>query len=115
MDCRAGLVLSPGTPISYLEESLDQLDYVTLMTVNPGFAGQKLVPNSFTKLKRIRQLLDSFNPQIDLLVDGNTTPENSKKMYESGANGFVVGSASKILKHPSTFGKYHDEFMAVLG
>ncbi|HCM84691.1 MULTISPECIES: ribulose-phosphate 3-epimerase [Enterococcus] len=115
MGCRAGLVISPGTPISYLEECVDQLDYVTLMTVNPGFAGQTLVPNSFDKLKRIRQLLDSYNPEIDLLVDGNTTPENSKKMSESGANGFVVGSASKILKSPSTFGKYHDEFMEVLG
>lgn len=115
MGCRAGLVISPGTPISYLEECLDQLDYVTLMTVNPGFAGQTLVPNSFDKLRRIRQLLDSFNPEIDLVVDGNTTPENSKKMSESGANGFVVGSASKILKNPSTFGKYHVEFMAVLG
>ncbi|MBO0459188.1 ribulose-phosphate 3-epimerase [Enterococcus hulanensis] len=113
--CRAGLVISPGIPISYLEECVDQLDYVTLMTVNPGFAGQTLVPNSFDKLKRIRQLLDSYNPDIDLLVDGNTTPENSKKMFESGANGFVVGSASKILKDPSTFGKYYDDFMHVLG
>ncbi|MDT2601530.1 ribulose-phosphate 3-epimerase [Enterococcus hulanensis] len=115
MGCRAGLVISPGTPISYLEECVDQLDYVTLMTVNPGFAGQTLVPNSFDKLKRIRQLLDSYNPDIDLLVDGNTTLENSKKMSESGANGFVVGSASKILKDPSTFGKYYDDFMHVLG
>lgn len=115
MGCRAGLVISPGTPISYLEECVDQLDYVTLMTVNPGFAGQTLVPNSFDKLKRIRQLLDSYNPDIDLLVDGNTTLEKSKKMSESGANGFVVGSASKILKDPSTFGKYYDDFMHVLG
>lgn len=114
MGCRAGLVISPGTPISYLEECIDQLDYVTLMTVNPGFAGQILVPNSFDKLKRIRHLLDSCNPDIDLLVDGNTTLENSKKMFESGANGFVVGSASKILKSPNTFGKYYDDFMHVL-
>jgi ribulose-phosphate 3-epimerase len=114
MGCRAGLVISPGTPISYLEECVDQLDYVTLMTVNPGFAGQVLVPNSFDKLKRIRHLLDLHNPEIDLVVDGNTTPENSKKMAESGANGFVVGSASKILKSPSTFEKYYDEFMQVL-
>jgi len=110
-ECRAGLVISPGTPISYLEECVDQLDYVTLMTVNPGFAGQKLVSNAFDKLKRIRQLLDKYNPEIDLIVDGNTTPENSKKMAESGANGFVVGSASKILENSNTFEKYYHEFM----
>ncbi|MBS7577982.1 MULTISPECIES: ribulose-phosphate 3-epimerase [unclassified Enterococcus] len=114
MGCRSGLVISPGTPISYIEESVDQLDYVTLMTVNPGFAGQILVPNSFEKLKRIRTLLDLHNYEIDLLVDGNTTPENSQKMCKSGANGFVVGSASKILKSPKTFKKYYDEFMDVL-
>lgn len=115
MGCRAGLVISPGTPISYLEESIDQIDYVTLMTVNPGFAGQKLVPNAFDKINRIRHLLDRYNPEIDLVVDGNTSPENSKKMSENGANGFVVGSASKILKCPDTFGKYYDEFMHAVG
>ncbi|GET08444.1 ribulose-5-phosphate 3-epimerase [Ligilactobacillus agilis] len=87
MNCRAGLVISPGTPLSYIEECVDQLDYVTLMTVNPGFAGQKLVPNAFEKLSRIRALLNKYNPQIDLVVDGNTTVENSKKMRTYGANG----------------------------
>lgn len=114
MNCRAGLVISLGTPISYLEESIDQLDYVTLMTVNPGFAGQTLVPNALNKIQRVRELLDSYNPEIDLLVDGNTTVENSKKMAERGANGFVVGSASKILKAPSTFEKYYGEFTSIL-
>lgn len=114
MNCKAGLVISPGTPISYLEESIDQLDYVTLMTVNPGFAGQTLVPNALNKIQRVRELLDSYNPKIDLLVDGNTTIENSKKMAEAGANGFVVGSASKILKNPDTFEKYYEEFTSIL-
>ena len=114
MNCRAGLVISPGTPLSYIEECVDQLDYVTLMTVNPGFAGQKLVPNAFEKLSRIRALLNKYNPQIDLVVDGNTTVENSKKMRTYGANGFVVGSASKILKSPQTFSKYYSEFVTAL-
>lgn len=114
MNCRAGLVISPGTPLSYIEECVDQLDYVTLMTVNPGFAGQKLVPNAFEKLSRIRALLNKYNPQIDLVVDGNTTVENSRKMRTYGANGFVVGSASKILKSPQTFSKYYSEFVTAL-
>ncbi|MCF1684249.1 ribulose-phosphate 3-epimerase [Tetragenococcus halophilus] len=111
LGCRAGLVISPGTPISYLEESIDQLDYVTLMTVNPGFAGQTLVPNTFNKIRRIRNLLDSYDSKIDLVVDGNTTPENSINMAKNGANGFVVGSASKILKSPSTFGEFYEKYM----
>lgn len=112
LGCRAGLVISPGTPISYVEESIDQLDYITLMTVNPGFAGQTLVPSTFNKIRRIRKLLDSYETEIDLVVDGNTTPENSINMAKSGANGFVVGSASNILKSPSTFGKFYEEYMA---
>lgn len=111
LGCRAGLVISPGTPISYVEESIDQLDYVTLMTVNPGFVGQTLVPNTFDKIRRIRDLLDSHANEIDLVVDGNTTPGNSINMAKSGANGFVVGSASNILKSPSTFGKFYKEYM----
>ena len=55
--CKAGLVLNPGTPVSYLEECMDLLDYVTLMTVNPGFAGQKMVPDAPQKIRRVWQLL----------------------------------------------------------
>lgn len=111
LKCKAGLVISPGTPISYIEECIDQLDYVTLMTVNPGFAGQKLVPNALRKIKRVRTLLDEYNPSIDLIVDGNTTVENSKKMFAAGANGFVVGTASKILSSPKTYDEYYEKFM----
>ena len=80
--CKAGLVLNPGTPVSYLEECMDLLDYVTLMTVNPGFAGQKMVPDAPQKIRRVRQLLDAYEKEIDIVVDGNTTIENSRLMRD---------------------------------
>lgn len=95
--CKAGLVLNPGTPLTYLEECIDLVDYVTLMTVNPGFAGQKMVPTALNKISRTRKLLDEYNKQdVDLVVDGNTVLENAKKMAQAGANVFVVGTSSLL-------------------
>ena len=81
--CKAGLVLNPGTPVSYLEECMDLLDYVTLMTVNPGFAGQKMVPDAPQKIRRVRQLLDAYEKEIDIVVDGNTTIGMQEPMHSS--------------------------------
>lgn len=100
--CSAGLVLNPGTPVSYIEECVELLDYIMVMTVNPGFAGQKMVPTAPDKITRIVNLLRQHGKQIDVFVDGNTTPENSIKMRDAGANGFVVGTSS-ILKSLDTF------------
>lgn len=103
--CLAGLVINPGTPISFIEESIDLIDYVTLMTVNPGFSGQKMVPNAPEKIRRIVELVNVRN--IDVFVDGNTTFENSVIMRKAGANGFVVGTSS-IIKSLDTFeANYH--------
>jgi ribulose-phosphate 3-epimerase len=99
---KAGLVLNPGSPIETLEEVKSVLDFVLVMAVNPGFGGQKMVPDHFEKLKRIRALLDSYNMNLDVYVDGNTTLENAKKMYASGANGFIVGTSS-LLKNVNYF------------
>ena len=93
---KAGLALNPGTPIEVLEEVKSVLDFVLVMAVNPGFGGQKMVPDHFEKLKRIRTLVDSYNMNIDIFVDGNTTVENAKKMYASGANGFIAGTSSLL-------------------
>ena len=95
--CSAGLVLNPGTPLGYLEECIDLIDYVTLMTVNPGFAGQKMVPSALEKIERTRKLLDENGKEnADIVVDGNTTMVNAKAMRQAGANVFVVGTSSII-------------------
>ena len=95
----AAVAINPGTPIYVLEELLPKLDMVLLMTVNPGFAGQKITPNSFDKIARLKSYLsDSGYGNILIEVDGNCSFENVPKMYEAGAEIFVVGTSSVFKK-----------------
>lgn len=87
--CKAGLVLNPATPIDILTWVAYQLDFVLVMTVNPGFGGQKLIPEMLNKIIQIRQLY----PHLDLCVDGGVTPKNIATLARAGANQFVAGSA----------------------
>lgn len=87
--CQAGLVLNPATPIEALTWCVHQLDFVLVMTVNPGFGGQKLIPEMMNKIQHIQQLY----PQLNLCVDGGVTPENIAMLARAGANQFVAGSA----------------------
>lgn len=108
---QAGLALNPGTPIELLEEVRRVLDFVLVMAVNPGFGGQKMVPDHFEKLERIRTLMNRCGMDVDVFVDGNTTPQNAKRMYAAGANGFIVGTSS-LLKDISYFRGQYSAYMA---
>ena len=89
------VALSPATPISVLEHVLDDIDGVLIMTVNPGFAGQKLIPATLTKITRLREYLDANGyGHVEIQVDGNVSFENAKKMRAAGANIFVAGTSS---------------------
>lgn len=89
------VALNPGTPISAIEELLPDIDGVLVMTVNPGFAGQKLVPSSLGKISRMREFLDSRGyPDIEIEVDGNVSFENARLMSRAGADIFVAGTSS---------------------
>ena len=89
------VALNPATPICVLEHILDSLDGVLLMTVNPGFAGQAMVPGALEKISATREYLDAKGySNIDIEVDGNVSFENAKKMRAAGANIFVGGSSS---------------------
>ncbi len=93
------LALNPGTPLCVLEELLPVLDAVLIMTVNPGFAGQKLIPQTLDKITRCRKMLDDAGyPNIEIECDGNVSFENAKKMSEAGANIFVAGTSSLYMK-----------------
>ncbi len=93
------LALNPGTPISVCEELIPDLDGVLIMTVNPGFAGQKLVPQTLGKITRMRAMLDAAGrPDIDIEVDGNVSFENAARMNAAGANIFVAGTSSIYAK-----------------
>ena len=88
-------VLNPATPLCVLEDVLDDIDGVMLMAVNPGFAGQKMVPSAIDKISRLRAFLDDKGyADIEIEVDGNVSFENSVKMSNAGANILVAGTSS---------------------
>ena len=96
---RPAVALNPATPLCVLEEILPQLDMVLIMSVNPGFAGQKIVESSFEKLQKLRALLKERGlERILIQVDGNCSFENVPKMYKAGADIFVVGTSSVFQK-----------------
>lgn len=90
---KAGLVFNPATPLYYLNYVLDKIDMILLMSVNPGFGGQKFIPTTLDKLKQARHIIDHSGLDIRLEIDGGVTPYNIRKIAEAGADMFVAGSA----------------------
>ncbi|MEH6579598.1 MAG: ribulose-phosphate 3-epimerase [Amphritea sp.] len=91
--CKSGLVFNPGTPLYYLDHLMDKVDMVLLMSVNPGFGGQKFIPSTLEKLRQVRQLIDQSGRDIRLEVDGGVGIGNIREIAEAGADTFVAGSA----------------------
>jgi ribulose-phosphate 3-epimerase len=91
--CKAGLVFNPATPLDVLEYTLDKLDMVLLMSVNPGFGGQSFIDGTLHKLREARRLIDSSGYPIRLEVDGGVKIDNIRKIAAAGADTFVAGSA----------------------
>ena len=89
---KAGVVLNPATPLSELEYILEDLDMVLLMTVNPGFGGQKYIKSCTRKIRELRQMIDERGVSIDIEVDGGVTEENVRDVISAGANAIVAGS-----------------------
>lgn len=97
---KAAIALNPATPVCCIENVLQDIDMVLLMTVNPGFSGQKLINQTLNKIKKTRDILDSNGyKNIILQVDGNCSFENIPKMRIAGADNFVVGSSSVFSKN----------------
>lgn len=93
--CKKFLAISPATPIYVLEEVLDYIDGINLLMVNPGFAGQKIVPSTIKKAEKLKMFLKKLHREdIIIEVDGNITPENGQKLRSLGASIFVCGSSS---------------------
>ena len=102
LGCQAGLVLNPATPVYVLENVLDRLDMVLLMSVNPGFGGQSFIPQTLVKIRQVRDLLDMYEGEsgrhVALEVDGGIKVDNIAAVAAAGADTFVAGSA--ILGQP---------------
>ena len=91
--CKAGLVFNPATPLTWLEHVIDDLDMVLLMSVNPGFGGQKFIDSSLAKLREARQIIDRSGREIRLEIDGGVKTGNIREIAAAGADTFVAGSA----------------------
>ncbi|MHB1098851.1 MAG: ribulose-phosphate 3-epimerase [Burkholderiales bacterium] len=91
--CKAGLVFNPATPLNYLDHVIEKLDLILIMSVNPGFGGQKFIPGALTKLKAVRKMIDEKGLDIMLEIDGGVKADNIAEIARAGADTFVAGSA----------------------
>ena len=91
--CKSGLVFNPATPLDYLKYVMDKVDMVLLMSVNPGFGGQKFIESSLAKLREARRMIDESGYKIRLEIDGGVKTDNIRAIAEAGADTFVAGSA----------------------
>ncbi|MCC5867658.1 MAG: ribulose-phosphate 3-epimerase [Gammaproteobacteria bacterium] len=91
--CKAGLVFNPATPLFHLDHVMDKLDLILLMSVNPGFGGQKFIDSTLPKLREVRRRIDASGLPIRLEVDGGVKTDNIRRIAEAGADTFVAGSA----------------------
>ena len=92
LGCKAGVALNPHTPVNVLEDIIQDIDLVLIMSVNPGFGGQKFIEHTYEKIRKVRQLVDSkgFNTLIE--IDGGVNQKNAKQLIEAGANVLVAGN-----------------------
>jgi ribulose-phosphate 3-epimerase len=92
-NCKPGIVLNPATPLTYLEHCLDDIDMILLMSVNPGFPGQKFIEGTYNKISLVREIIQKSGKDIRLEVDGGINLQNIGKVAKAGADTFVSGSA----------------------
>jgi ribulose-phosphate 3-epimerase len=96
---KAGVALNPATPAHVLDQIIEQLDLVLVMTVNPGFGGQTFIPHTLRKIKQVQQMVDERNPTCEIEIDGGVEVDTIGAAYDAGARVFVAGTS--VFKHPA--------------
>lgn len=91
--CRPGLVFNPATPLTWLDHVMDKLDMILIMSVNPGFGGQRFIPSALSKLRQVRERILASGREIRLEIDGGVKVDNIAEIAATGADTFVAGSA----------------------
>ncbi len=91
--CRAGVVLNPATPLGTIEEVIQEIDFVLIMSVNPGFGGQKFISSALDKVRRLKSMLKAYGSQANIEIDGGITAENADDVVIAGAEILVAGSS----------------------
>jgi len=92
-NCKAGIALNPASPLSLLDHILDKIDFILIMSVNPGYGGQKFIDNSLDKIRKCKEMIDNSGCNVEIEVDGGIGIKNIKTIHDAGANIFVAGSA----------------------
>ncbi len=111
---KAGVALNPSTPLSAIEEVLDDLDLLLIMTVNPGFGGQAFIPQSLDKVARARSMIEARRPgEVEIEVDGGVSPATAPDLVRAGATVLVAGSA--VFRHPGGPGAGVEAIRAAVG
>jgi ribulose-phosphate 3-epimerase len=98
---KAGVSLNPHTPVELLSDILSDLDLVLIMSVNPGFGGQSFIENSYSKVTKLRGMIDKIGSNTLIEVDGGVGPNNAAKLYQAGANVLVAGNAVFKAENPT--------------
>ncbi|EAT59747.1 ribulose-phosphate 3-epimerase [Chlorobium ferrooxidans] len=93
LGAKAGVSINPGTPVSTLESILPDLDLVLLMSVNPGFGGQKFIPSSIGKIRELHNMRTRINPELVIAIDGGITEDNAQEVVSAGADALIAGTA----------------------
>lgn len=107
-NCRAGLAFNPATPLNYLEHVIDKVDMILIMSVNPGFGGQKFIESSLDKIRKVRTIIRNTGRNIRLQVDGGINKDNIGEIAKAGADTFVAGSAIfNSEDYATTIGHFH--------
>lgn len=89
---RAGVSLNPSTPLSFIEELINDVDLILIMTVNPGYGGQKFIPSMIDKIRRLRKMIDEKKSHAEIEIDGGIKPDTAKLVVDAGADVLVAGS-----------------------
>ena len=98
--CKAGVALNPHTPVTLLQDVIEDLDLVLIMSVNPGFGGQQFIHNTYKKIRDIKQLIQGINENLIIQVDGGVGLQNITNLVSAGANAFVAGNAIFVAENP---------------
>lgn len=93
LGAQAGIALNPATPAEHIEPLLDKIDLVLVMSVCPGYGGQKFIPSALEKVRKIRKMVDELKPSVHVALDGGVTLDNITEIFNAGANFMVTGSA----------------------
>jgi len=100
LGCKAGVALNPHTPVTLLQDVIEDLDLVLIMSVNPGFGGQQFIYNTYKKIRDLKQLIHSVNENLIIQVDGGVGLQNITNLVSAGANAFVAGNAIFVAENP---------------